>query len=214
MLTVNPLNPWLGQTVTAVAGCIDPEGDLVNCTIDWADGSPVVPGPIASHTYSAYETLGAHNVCAICTDINGNSSACCVTVMVTQPLTRFSVKLAALETKGAINLAKPTEVTQRVNIKVKNESRLYDAVVNVNLYRWRFRTTSAVDHQNSWTLVSVPKGRTISLTPYFYYTYQCDDRPSIKWKAVVILLNGTDSKPQNNAMIKQVNVHGDKKVCP
>jgi len=48
----------------------------------------------------------------------------------------------------------------------------------------------------------------------FIYQYLCADRPQIKWKAVVTLLNGTDLNVANNIMYKKVDVRGDSKACP
>ena len=122
------------------------------------------------------------------------------------------VRLEAIVTPAAINLRQPKQATKQIRVRV--QSAACDALVEVSLIRWRYQTGGAMDVLNTWSNVAVPANRSIWLTPDFMYTYECADRPDIKWKAVVTRLDGPDSAPQNNVKLKLVHVKGDGRVCP
>ena len=99
-------------------------------------------------------------------------------------------------------------------IRVRNNSHLADAVLDVDLYRWRFRTSAAMEPLTNWARITVPAGKVVTPAEEFYYTYQCADALEIKWKAVVVLRNGADPNLANNIVYKKVTVHRAGGACP
>ena len=209
-LTVSPTAPWVNQTVTASVRCEDPEGQAVTSTIDWGDGNVVDgPGPV-THEYTA---PCDYTICATCTDACGATSQCCQTITVYAPV---DVKLVAVQTTGNVNLGWGGSAWNRqVKLMVLNRSYDYDAVVNAYLYRWRYRTTGDLELIAKWEGVTVPKGEVMKVLPPVLYEYQCADRPSIKFKGVVRVIEcGRDPKPSDNAKLKQVSVRTSWLACP
>jgi PKD repeat protein len=196
-------NPVTPNQVRAEVNCIDPEGGMTSSMIDWGDGSLPASGPAATHIYPE---SGIYQICATCVDQSGNASTCCQKVEVPQ-LPKIDVRLVNIETKGSVHLNDKHQRAERIRIRIRNESRDKNAVADVFLYRWRYKTTNVLGLVNTWTKVSVPKNKTVVLAPEFYYHYSSDDQPTIKWKAVVMLLNGFDPDLSNNTKFRKVNVH-------
>ena len=201
-IAVSSRSVYQGELVKVTVECADPESDPVISNFDWGDGSPRVSGPSATHSYMA----GTYVMCATCTDDHGNSVTCCATVTVTVPPVSFNVKLAAIQTRSVIHLSHLNECFQRIRVRVMNQSADYDAKANVALYRWRFRTTGGLELVERWNNISIARHKSRTLTPECLYSYCCADRPEIKWKAVVTLLNGTDSDPADNTRYRRVRV--------
>lgn len=72
-LSLSATSAYAPASITAsTAGSSDPDGTVVSSSINWGDGSAVVAGPSATHSYA---TPGSYTVTATVTDNSGASSS-------------------------------------------------------------------------------------------------------------------------------------------
>ena len=105
-LAVTPGSGYGPLTVSAsTAGSSDPDGTVGKSTISFGDGSAVVSGPSAAHTYA---TAGVYTVVAIVTDNLGATSSTSSTVTVKAPAIIVTSPQASGTT--AVSVSSPVHV--------------------------------------------------------------------------------------------------------
>ena len=211
-VTMSPDPPRVGQVVTLDAsGSADADGQIVRYEWDLdGDGEfDDASGPVVSCVFA---DPGEHKVCVRVTDDGMNTSEYCLEDDVLPPF--IAVSLVAVQASSNVHL-KPNQAhnIQRIQLKVRNDSKDREALITAALHRWRFHTTGAMEPVMTWKEVTVPKHGWANLPP-FYYTYTIADRPAIRWRGVVTVLNGTDPHPRDNVKYKQVGVSGNWKAAP